>query len=298
MGRVAVLTDSTAGLDAQQAEEWGVGVIPLAVLDSEGELVDSSSQAVIEAVQGGAILSTSQPAHQDFVDAYRAAFDAGASEVVSVHISSGLSGTVAAAERAAQEFAAGKVLVVDSRTVGGALGMSALAAARLAQRGAQANLVRAAAQDIAARSRLFFAVDSLNHLHRGGRIGGASALVGSALGVRPVLTVSEGKISVQEVVRGRARSLRHLAEHLATAAGASRKIPRVSPGPVRICLQHVGADAAVAEVEERLRALLESSEARVVEILHTECGPVLAAHAGPGAVAGTVTPVPPAEVTR
>ncbi|MDO4791951.1 MAG: DegV family protein [Buchananella hordeovulneris] len=295
MEAVAVLTDSTAGLEAGLAERWGVGVIPLAVLDATGEPVASSAQEVVQAVSSGALLSTSQPSHQDFLSAYQRALDGGASAVVSVHISSLLSGTLAAAERAAAEFD-GRVQVVDSRTVGGALAMSALAGARLAQRGASPHLVRAAARDVAARSLLYFAVDDLGHLHRGGRIGGASALVGSALGVRPVLTVTNGKIAVREVVRGRGRSLRHLAEHLAHAAGASRKIPRVSPGPVRICLQHVGAPEATEQVQQMLEGLLEGSDANVVEILHADCGPVLAAHAGPGAVAGSVTPVPAGEL--
>ncbi|OKL52005.1 DegV family protein [Buchananella hordeovulneris] len=290
MQTVAVLTDSTAGLDPQVAAACGIGVVPLAVLDETGQAVAPNTGAVVAALEAGRTLTTSQPTPAQFEAAMRAARTAGMREIVSVHMSADMSGTYEAALRAAQAVGQG-VRVLDSRTLGAGLGQSALAAARLAQAGQSARLVEAAARAVSTRSQVFFLVEDLGHLHRGGRVGAASALLGAALGVRPLLTIADGRISVRELVRGRVRARRHLVEAVAQAAGGTKKVPRSSPGPVRLIVHHVAAAQAAADLREELQARLVDTPAEVVSIEIADPGPVIAVHVGPGTVGVVVTPV-------
>lgn len=287
---VAVLTDSTAGLDPQVAAACGIEVVPLAVQDEAGEPVEATTQAVVEALAAGRTLTTSQPTPAQFEAVMRAVLAAGVAEVVSVHMSAKMSGTYASAQRAAQAVGS-HVRVLDSRTLGAGLGQSVLAAARLAQAGQSARLVEAAARAVSTRSQVFFLVEDLGHLHRGGRIGGASALLGAALGVRPLLTIDDGRITVRELVRGRARARRHLVEAVAQAAGGTKKVPRSSPGPVRLIVHHVDAPQAAADLGQALEERLADSPAEVAAIEVADPGPVIAVHVGPGTVGVVVAPV-------
>ncbi|TYP87535.1 DegV family protein [Blastococcus xanthinilyticus] len=279
--RVAVLTDSTAYLPPALAQEHGVRVVPLYVVlagrsGREGE--DISAEDVARALSTrGQRVSTSRPTPGDFLAAYRAALDAGADRLVSVHLSAELSGTWDAARVAASQVGEHIVSVVDSRSAAMGTGFAVLEAATAAARGADREAVALAARETAARTRTLFVVDTLEHLRRGGRIGSAAAVLGSALAVKPVLHVLDGKVVPLEKVRTSARALSRLVQHVVDTAG---------DGPVSLAVHHLAAperaNRLVAELRERVPALRE---------LHvSELGAAIGAHVGPGAVGVVVSP--------
>ncbi|WP_246646774.1 DegV family protein [Nonomuraea ceibae] len=210
---VAVVTDSTAYLP----EVPGVTVVPVQVVLGEMACDEGDFSGNI------AIATTSRPAPSRFAACYEALAAGGASAVVSIHLSAALSGTAESARTAARD-APVPVEVVDSRSIGMGLGYPVLAAARAAAAGGDAEAVATAARDCAVRTRTFFYVDSLDHIRRGGRIGAAASLLGSALLIKPLLHLVDGRISLLEKVRTPSRALGRLediAVHAAQAMGAA-----------------------------------------------------------------------------
>src|SRR3954469_575302 len=207
---VAVVTDSTAYLPAEVVADLGIEVVPLYVVlagrsGREGRDIGPREVAQALSVRGQKV-STSRPSPGDFVAAYRRCLGSGAERIVSIHLSSELSGTWGAARLAAQQIGEHVATVVDSRSAAMGTGFAVLAAARAAAKGADADEAAAAARDIAAATRTLFVVDTLEHLRRGGRIGAAAAVLGSALAVKPVLHVVDGRVVALEKVRTSARA--------------------------------------------------------------------------------------------
>ncbi|MEV4625187.1 DegV family protein [Micromonospora sp. NPDC049523] len=276
---VAVATDSTAYLPdpptgpAAVAAETRLTVVPLTVVLNgvpglEG--IEVSPADVSRAMTGRrAAVSTSRPSPEQFVDAYRRLFEQGATGIVSVHLSAELSGTVEAATLAAAEFDH-RVTVIDSRSTGMGLGFPALAAARAAAHGADLAEVAQATRDAIDRTFTFFYVDTLEFLRRGGRINAAEALFGTALSVKPILHVRDGRIAVRDKVRTASRGLARLVDLAVAAADESA---------VDVAVHHLAAP-------ERAEALAEALAVRLGDRLHdrhvTEAGAVVGAHAGPG----------------
>jgi DegV family protein with EDD domain len=277
---VAVVTDSTAYLPDDVVEERRIRVVPLEVrlgdrVRREGIDIDSAElQSAL--ADRNLDVQTSRPTPAEFVACYRRALDAGASGVVSVHLSRELSGTWEAARMAAAEVGADRVRVVDSRAAGMGLGYAVLAAADAADANADGAAVEAAAADVASRCRMFFSVDTLDRLRRGGRIGAAAALFGTALAVKPLLHVAHGRIVPLEKVRTTARAAQRLVELAVKAAG---------DGPVDLAVHHLGAAARADEVAHRLREQLD-----VARLLVSEVGAVIGAHVGTGLLGVVVVP--------
>lgn len=278
--RTALVTDSTAYLPPGVAEARGIRVVPLEVRLGERvgrEGVDVDAAALCVALADRRLdVQTSRPTPAEFAACYRAALDAGADDVVSVHLSRQLSGTWDAARVAAAEVGPDRVRVVDSRAAGMGLGYAVLAAADAADAGSDGAGVEAAAVDVAARCRMFFSVDTLDRLRRGGRIGTAAALFGTALAVKPLLHVAQGKIVPLEKVRTTARAAQRLVELAVKAAG---------DGPVDLAVHHLGAAARAEELACRLRERLD-----VARLLVSEVGAVIGAHVGIGLLAVVVVP--------
>jgi DegV family protein with EDD domain len=277
---VAVVTDSTAYLPRGVAEDHGIRIVALEVrlgdrVGREGIDIDAAELSAALADRHLDV-QTSRPTPAEFIACYRAAFDAGADEVVSVHLSRELSGTWDSARLAAEEFGP-RVQVVDSRSTGMGLGFAVLAAAEAAQVGAPGDEVAAAAEAVAARCRLFFSVETLDRLRRGGRIGAAAALVGTALAVKPLLHVAQGRIVPLEKVRTTARAAQRLVELAVKAAG---------DGPVDLAVHHLAAASRAEEVAARLRDRLP----HVARLLVSEVGAVIGAHVGPGLLGVVVVP--------
>jgi DegV family protein with EDD domain len=278
---VAVVTDSTAYLPDELTEGYGIHVVPLYVVlagrsGREGWDVGPEEVARTLAVRGQTV-STSRPTPGDFVAAYRRALDEGAERLVSIHLSSELSGTWDAARLAASQVGEHIVTVVDSRSAAMGAGFAVLAAARSAAVGADAATVARTAQEIADATRTFFVVDTLEHLRRGGRIGSAAAVLGSALAVKPVLHVQDGRVVPLEKVRTSARALNRLVQRAVEAAGQ---------GPVSVAVHHLAA----AEKAERLAADIRDRLPQLRELHVSELGAAIGAHVGPGAVGIVVAP--------
>lgn len=277
--RVAVVTDSTASLPAEVVHRHGIRVVPLQVIIGArcyDEGIDATPETVASALREWAPVSTSRPAPHAFLQAYEQAAGNGAEAVVSVHLSGEVSGTVESAQLAARE-APVPVEVVDSRHVGMGTGFAVIAAAEALAAGADATQAAAAARARAARTTALFYVDTLEYLRRGGRIGAAAALLGSALAVKPLLKVDDGRIGSLEKVRTSARALSRLEDLAASSADGS---------PVDIAVHHLANEHRAQVLAEHLRLRVSSAG----EIYLCEVGAVIGAHVGPGMVAVVVAP--------
>lgn len=271
---VFVVTDSTAYLPSELADE--ITVVPLTVVlggvpGIEGEQVTPAKVAAA-LTESRLSVTTSRPSPAQFAHTYQRLLAAGASGVVSVHLSGALSGTHAAAVLGAAEVAPDRISVVDSRSAGMGLGFCALAAAATAATGADLERVTEAAQAAVAATTTLFYVDTLEYLRRGGRISAASALLGTALSVKPLLHVDDGVIVVRDRVRTATRALDRLVELAAEAAGAA---------PVEVTVHHLAAPERARLVGEAITARLGE---RLRQLWCSEVGAVVAAHAGPGLV--------------
>ncbi|MPV37562.1 DegV family protein [Georgenia subflava] len=293
---VAVVTDSTASLPAEVAAGLGITVVPLhVVVDGVDRLDDAvgSTDLAARMAAGRTVVTTSQPSTAELAAAMRAASQDGRRAVVAVHLSAELSGTVAGARRAAEQLAAEgiEVHVVDSRTVAGGTGLTAVAAAEAAAAGRTAPQVVAVARETAAKSTVLFAVPDLATLQRGGRMGTGAAFVGAALGIRPVLGIADGRIVVVETVRGLARARRRVLERAVQAAGGPRaRVPHPPAVRVRLAVHHFGDHDAALALQEDLAEGLASTGALVAGALRSELTAVVGAHAGPRVVGVVVAP--------
>jgi DegV family protein with EDD domain len=283
MTRVALVTDSTAYLPQGEAAARGIAVVPVHVVvagrsfDDGGDITAAD---VADALREFRPVTTSRPSPQSFLDAYSAAKRAGAEAVVSAHLSADISGTYGSAVLAASESGL-PVEVVDSRSIGMGLGFAVLAGARCAQTGGDLLDVAAAVRASAARTRVYVYVDTLEYLRRGGRIRAGSAAIGSALSIKPILQVDDGRVVSLEKVRTASRAIARL-EEIAVESAAS--LSDAGGGPVRVAVQHIGAADRAATLASHL------GERLGVAIAASELGAVVGAHVGPGTVAVVVAP--------
>jgi DegV family protein with EDD domain len=274
---VAVVTDSTSYLPAGAAAEWGIRVVPLHVLVGQQSHLDGVSLGASElaaAMADRIPVSTSRAGPAELAAFYRSVLESGASSVVAVHLSRRLSGTWEAARLAAAELGGQRVVrIVDSRSVAMGLGYAVLAAAAAARCGASAAEVEEVAAGVAARTRTLFSVDTLEHLRRGGRISWSASLLGTALAVKPLLHVVDGRIEPLEKVRTASKVVARLAALVEEV------------GPCRVAVHHL---AAAARAERLVARLLQLPA--VHDVATCELGAVLGAHTGPGALGVVVLP--------
>ena len=237
---VVVVTDSTASLPPEVAAEHGIVVVPLQVVIG-ADVFDEGSEGATPELVAAALkefrpVSTSRPTPAALLEVYQRVARAGATEIVSVHLSADMSGTFESAQLAARD-APVPVVPVDSRQVGVATGYAALSAAAVAAAGGTAEEAAEAALARAEASSSIFYVDTLEYLRRGGRIGAAAALFGGALAVKPLLQIADGKVASLERVRTSGRALARL-EELAVQAAGEKSVDvcvahLASPGPGR-----------------------------------------------------------------
>jgi len=278
--RVALVTDSTAYLPADLVASRHVTVVPVQVVvggQPFDEGTEISPSQVAEALRSWSVVTTSRPAPERFARAYAAAAAAGATAIVSAHLSGDMSGTVDSAALAARE-ASIPVVVVDTRRVAMAMGFAVLEGARAADAGADVETVARAVRDRAAASSALFYVDTLDYLRRGGRIGAATALVGQALAVKPILELVDGRVAALEKVRTTSKALARLEELV---------VQRADGRPCDIAVHHLDAPARAEALAGHLASRLVDSRVLVGEV-----GAVVGAHVGPGMVAVAVSPRP------
>jgi DegV family protein with EDD domain len=276
MSPVAVVTDSTSYLPPELVERESIEVVPLYVVFGgdrtvpEVEITDYP--AFFEELRRAEKLpTTSQPSVGDFTAVYEPLLAAG-KEIVSVHISGGLSGTPEAARQAKgaltrEDKGGERIEVVDSTTAAGGLGFMVLAAAKAGRDGAGAKEAAEHVADARKELRLWFAIDTLEFLKRGGRIGAASAWIGSTLKVKPILTV-ENEMTPVERVRTSSRMFERLVDYARACAES---------GADSWSAQHINASDLCDQLVERCTEIYGHGPTIVSEI-----GPVLSAHTGPG----------------
>ncbi len=271
----AVVCDSTAYLPCDLIEERGIETISLYVSidghqERELEIDDYASfYERLRASETGA--TTSQPSIGDFLAVYEPLLDAG-KEIVSIHIAAGISGTFEAAGQARQRLidedkGGERVHIMDSRSAAGGMGLTVLGASAAAAKGANAEAVLARAEETREALKMWFAIDTLEYLRRGGRIGGARAWIGGALKIKPILTLEE-EITPVERVRTRARSLERLRDY------ARQRHEQGFDGWV---VQHIQDEETASTLIDDAREIFGCEPVFVSEV-----GPVLGAHVGPG----------------
>ncbi|NQU38236.1 MAG: DegV family protein [Actinobacteria bacterium] len=278
--RVAVVTDSTSYLPTKWAQDLAIIKVPVQVIvagKAYKEGVDISTADVAQALREWQPVSTSRPSPAEFAKAYQDAADSGADSIVSAHLSADLSGTVETAILASRESPI-PVEVVDSRTLTMSLGFACVSGAKLANDGGDMFEVAAAIRGRAAVSDCIFYVDSLEYLRRGGRMGKTAAAIGTALRVKPILKVDEGRVALVEKVRTSSKALARLADMALGQVAAAG-------GDVDIAVQHIGAPDRASALAEVLGAELGGQE--IVEI---EIGAVVGTHVGPNTVSVVVAP--------
>lgn len=264
---VRIVTDSACDLPQSVIDELGIEVVPLTIRFGEHEFVDRRDLTPKEFwARCGAsptLPETAAPSPGQFAEAYQRHLDAGASGIVVVNLSSALSATMQSAELAATSFD-GRVSVVDSRSATLGEGMVVMAAARAAARGASIAEVVAAANESAARTKVFGALDTLDNLKKGGRIGNAKALLASVLSIKPIIEIRDGKVEEGGKQRTRSKALAFVVEQLRACAPVEQ-----------VAVMH--ADCAdVAAFADQVRAVAG------VEPIIGDIGPVVGSHAGIG----------------
>ncbi|HEX2106065.1 MAG TPA: DegV family protein [Solirubrobacteraceae bacterium] len=276
MAEVAVVTDSTSYLPPDLVAARDVAVVSLYVTDAGGQQRETDIDDY-GAFYGGlrdatTLPTTSQPSVGDFLAVYEPLAASGR-EIVSIHLSGGISGTVEGARQAAAEVARShpdaRIEVVDSTVGAGALGLVVLAAAAPARAGEGLAQVAAAAREAIGALRFWFAVDTLEYLRRGGRIGAAQAWLGGALKIKPILTL-DGEITPVERVRTSRRAFERMVEFMRE---------RRADGADGWAVQHVQAPDVAAALVEQGRELFGCEPVFVSEV-----GPVIGAHVGPGLI--------------
>lgn len=277
MSRVAVVTDTTQYLPAEILARHGIEVVSLYVTrdghtEHESALTDYDAfYAHLRAARS--LPTTSQPSVGDFLAVWEPLLDRG-DDIVSVHLSSGLSGTCQAAEQARRlllerGIASERIFVVDSEMGAAGHGLLALAAANAAAAGADAAGAVARALELRAVLKIWFAVDTLEYLRRGGRIGGAQAWLGSALRIKPILTIEREVVPIERV-RTAGRAQERLVAFLQT---------RHDEGNDEFIVQHIQAPEQAERLAERGREIFGRDP-----IVLSEIGPVMGIHLGPGLV--------------
>lgn len=275
--RIAIVTDSTADLPAAFVAEHGIRVIPQTLImgtNTWRDGVDIDSTSFYELLRTSSDFpSTSQPSANDFEEVF-VELSAEADGIVAIVVSDELSGTLNSAQMAQAKLPDLPIEVIDSRSVSMQLGLIVMAAARVAAEGGDLQTVAETARSLIGRTQIYFIVDTLEYLHRGGRIGGAARLVGSVLNLKPVLAVQDGIVTPITRVRTRRKALDKVLELVEEQlAGASG---------VHMAALHVAAPEEVVKFSAELEA-----RSHPVEMIHAECGPVVGAHVGPGTVGVT-----------
>ncbi|MFN2297588.1 MAG: DegV family protein [Anaerolineales bacterium] len=274
MAEVVVVTDSTAYLPPDLIQKYGIRIAPLYVNWDGKTYRDGIDITLAEFYSrlktSKSMPSTSQTTPEDFTKIFRDILDGGG-EVLGVFISADLSGTIASAMQVKQTLPDAPIEIVDSRSSAMALGFVALAAARAVQAGASLADAAAAARQAVDQTNVIFVVDTLEFLHRGGRIGGAKRFLGTALNLKPLLTVQDGKVAALESVRTKKKAVERMLDLVEEQTGGRR--------PLRLSPLHASAPEEGQALHD---AVMERF--RPDECFLSEVSPTIGTHVGPGTI--------------
>jgi len=273
--RVRIVTDTTATLDQSYASAHRVEVAPQVVLFGDESFLEEKELSYAEFIRrlkaSSQLPKTAAPPPGELVNAYRRQL-AEADTILSIHPSTDISGTVRSAETAKEDFPGADIRILDSRTVGGNLATFVQLAVAWAESGVSADDIMARLQALIPRGRIYFLVATLEYLQKGGRIGGAAALIGSVLQIKPLLELRDGHIEPLEKVRTHHLALARLSELV------RERCPR-SPA-AHLCVMHADDER---EAQNLARDLQTNLGADAIPIYHL--GAAITTHAGPGALA-------------
>lgn len=278
MKRIAIVTDSTADIPKDSAEALGITVIPLTVNFGMKQYLDGidieSEQFYRMLASANPLPTTSQPSPAEFQQLYERLLQDHDS-VLSIHLSAGLSGTLSSAA-AAQEMVQGDVHLIDSRSISLGIGALVVEAVELVKQGLYAAEI--AERLLAARDRIevLFTLDTLEYLHKGGRIGRVQAMMGSLLNIKPIVRVVDGIYVTAGKARRQEQALKTMAE-LFTSLANGRQVKRIAV-----------AHGAALGAAQTLAKLLEQTLGQKIDLL-TQVGPVIGVHTGPGTIGASVT---------
>ncbi len=272
--KVAVVTDSTVNLPTDVIKANNIYVIPQ-ILNWEGksflDQIDISTEEFYQRLPNSKDLpKTSQPAPGQFTEHFEKVAE-GAESIVAIFVSQALSGTIQSAHLGAEAMGDYPIEIVDSRSTSLGLGLLVTAAARYAAEGHDYKEVAAYVQTLVPRIRVLFVVDTLEYLHKGGRIGGAKRLVGSMLSIKPVLGLEDGQIEPQAQIRTKKKAIQHM---LDVVLGETKGKKNIHAGVI-----HAAAPEDAAYIAEQVRASINP-----VELYVNELTPVIGANVGPGVV--------------
>ncbi|NOV03248.1 DegV family protein [Paenibacillus planticolens] len=285
MTTIRIVTDSTADIPLSLRQELNIEMVPLKIHFGDEQFLDTvtlrSEEFYPKLISSPHFPRTSQPSPAEFLDLYQSLLEEPDTEIISIHLSSALSGTYQSALLASTmlEEHEGKVHVYDSRSASYGIGALVITAAKAAKAGKSAAEIIELVQKVRENFYIYFLVDTLEFLQKGGRIGKASALFGSLLNIKPILSIDrEGEVAAIDKVRGQKKAIARILELLA-ADVPDRSIPRL----------HI-AHANNLEGAELLReAIMQQFEVQQVDYI--TLGPVIGAHAGPGTIAAFVSTV-------
>jgi DegV family protein with EDD domain len=272
---VKIVTDTLSSLPLHVAEESEIPMLPQIIIFGEESYRDDTemdTHTFLERLRASPVLpKTAAPPPALYTPIFEQLVAEGHT-VICLHPSTELSGTVRSASVAAQDFPAADIRVIDTRAIGGPLGEMVLLAARWAREGADADTIVARVRDLVARQRTYFVVDTLEYLHRGGRIGGAKALLGGVLHVKPILTLQDGQVEPLEQQRTARRALARLRELVLEECPHS--------GEAHLCLMHADAEAEAQALAADLAAAIDVPKVPIYKV-----PPAIVVHAGPGVLA-------------
>ncbi len=275
---IRIVTDSAANLPPHIAQQYNVTVVPLYVQvgnDTYREGINlSQGEFFTRLPNANPLPTTSQPSPADFEDVYRSIVEAG-DEIVSVHISSKLSGTNNSARNAANALDDAPISVVDTLSASVGEALMVMAAARMAQAGKSRQEIVSKIEALANQTLLVLTLDTLEYLRKGGRIGGAAAFLGGLLRVKPVIYIKDGKLEPGERARSRRKAIEQMVQ---------MEVERFGNQPVWLSVGQANAPD-LDDLETQARARLN-----VQESIRCEIGPVVATHTGPGALGIAVLP--------
>lgn len=274
MSKVAIVTDSTAYIPPDLIKQYNISVAPLELIwgdETFEDGVDITPNEFYTRLKGAKVMpSTSQATPKTFHKIYSDLLEQDY-EILAVLISSALSGTVVSAVQVQAEMPEAPIEIVDSYNTAMALGFQVLQVARAAEEGANLADCKEIAELAIGHTGVIFAVDTLEFLHRGGRIGGASRYLGTALNIKPILEVQEGRIEAIEKVRTRKKSLNRLLELIRERIDGRE--------PVRLAILHANSPQDAQELLD-----MAKDKFNPVETIFSEVSPVIGTHVGPGTV--------------
>ena len=281
MAQTAIVTDSTSDLPRTGAAKYGIEIIPLSVTHRDKTYLDGVDITPDEfypmLTEGSDLPKTSQPSIGQFTEVYSRLLDQGR-DIISVHISGKLSSTVMTALSAVSQLKTSRIHVFDSGFLSYALAMQAVAAARMALDDNPTQRILRRLEEMRGRTELMFTLDTLHYLHKGGRIGKVSSLLGHLLNIKPVLRVEDGEYVTAARTRSTRQALATMSSLMADKFGRER---------VWVAVGHGRGHQGAAALLEMLSHSLNSAEPPVL----FEVGPVIGVHTGPGTVGAAVCPV-------